>query len=119
MQGASSGPDDWLFAGPHCGPLTAHNWRERVWHPAVKRAGLADPHPTPHALRHTAVALWIAAGVVEPQKLSSYAGHSSAQVTYSIYGHLLPHDAEPVRAALEAIRKAAKAPGSKVVPLRG
>ena len=35
------------------------------------------------------------------------------------YGHLLPHDAEPVRAALEAMRKAAKAPGSKVVPLRG
>ena len=119
MQGASSGPDDWLFAGPHCGALTAHNWRERVWHPAVKSAGLADPQPTPHALRHTAVALWIAAGVVEPLELSSYAGHSSVQVTYSVYGHLLPHDAEPVRAALEAIRKAAKAPGSKVVPLRG
>ena len=57
--------------------------------------------------------------MVEPLKLARYAGHSSVQVTYSVYGHLLPHDAEPVRAALEAMRKAAKAPRSKVVPLRG
>ena len=51
------GAGDWLFAGRRSGAMSPHSWRDRVWRPAVKRAGLADPQPTPHALRHTAVAL--------------------------------------------------------------
>jgi integrase len=42
--------DDWLFAGPHGGPMSPDNWRARVWRPAVERAGLADYTPTPHGL---------------------------------------------------------------------
>lgn len=42
--------------------MSPDNWRARVWRPAVERAGLANLKPTPHALRHTAVALWIGAG---------------------------------------------------------
>jgi len=38
-------------------------FRARVWRPAVKRARLSAPLPTPHALRHAAVSHWIAAGV--------------------------------------------------------
>ncbi len=57
------GLNDWLFTGRDGGPMTPGNWRNRVWAVAVKRAGICDPQPTPHALRHTAVALWIAAGV--------------------------------------------------------
>ena len=103
-------PEDWLFSGKRGAPMDPAVWRARVWRPAVREAELADPLPTPHALRHTAVALWIAAGVTEPLKLARWAGHSSIAVTYGTYGHLLPDDADPTRDALERIRASAARP---------
>jgi integrase len=48
----------------------------------------------PHDLRHTAVALWIAAGA-NPKEVSVRAGHTSVRFTLDRYGHLFPgHDAE-------------------------
>ncbi len=55
-------PDDWLFTGRIGGAMTPGNWRNRTWAAAVTKTRIVDPQPTPHALRHTAVALWIAAG---------------------------------------------------------
>lgn len=101
--------DDLLFTGRHGAPMSPHNWRERCWATAIKRAGLADPQPTPHAMRHTAVSYWIAAGTVEPLKLAMWAGHSGTRMIYELYGHLLPEDANEMREALEAIRDAAVA----------
>jgi len=104
---------DWLFSGTRGAPLDPAVWRARVWRPAVRKAELAEPLPTPHALRHTAVALWIAAGVTEPLKLARWAGHTSIAVTYGTYGHLLPDDADPTRDALERIRENAAQPVGK------
>jgi len=58
-------PDDHLFAGRRGGVMHPNNSRKRIWVPAVVDAGLQDPLPTRHALRHGAVAIWIAAGEVD------------------------------------------------------
>jgi integrase len=55
--------DDWLFGGPKGAALRLSDWRHRVWKPAVSAARLRYPQPTPHPLRHTAIAAWLAAGV--------------------------------------------------------
>ncbi|MGC8628299.1 MAG: tyrosine-type recombinase/integrase, partial [Acidimicrobiales bacterium] len=68
---------------------TAH-WRRDVWRPAVQRAGLVPP-PTPHAMRHTAVALWLRAGA-SMYEASRWAGHASTSTTEQIYGHLVEPD---------------------------
>ena len=93
------GLTDWLFAGRHGGPMSTDTWRARIWRPAVERAGLADPKPTPHALRHTAVALWIGAGA-DRYTVSRWAGHTDASFTERIYGHLWHTDHTETRAAI-------------------
>jgi integrase len=65
---------------------------------APGRPGAAAPHD----LRHTAVALWIAAGA-NPKEVSVRAGHTSVSFTLDRYGHLFPgHDAE-LRNRLDAM----------------
>lgn len=93
------GPDDLLFANPSGTPMRQSNWRRRVWNPAVEAAGIADPKPTPHALRHTAVAAWISAGV-DIFTASRWAGHSSTNITEQIYGHLWKVDHSGTREAI-------------------
>lgn len=105
---AGAGPDDFVWATPTGAALRPKSWRSRVWRPAVIRAGLADPQPTPHTLRHTAVALWIAAGTTDAFKLQRWAGHRSVTTIYRVYGHLLPTDATEERTALTALRTAAR-----------
>lgn len=102
-----SAPIDLVFRGAKGGPLRPHAWRARVWRPAVEAARLASPLPTPHTLRHTAVAHWIAAGV-EPYKLAVFAGHASVSTLYRVYGHLLETDASSERVALAALRSEAR-----------
>jgi hypothetical protein len=56
----------------------------------------------PHDLRHTAVALWIAAGA-NPKEVAVRAGHTSVSFTLDRYGHLFEgHDAE-LRDRLDAM----------------
>jgi integrase len=55
-----------------------------------------------HDLRHTAVALWIAAGA-SPQEVAARAGHTSVSFVLDRYGHLFPgYDAE-LRDRLDAM----------------
>jgi integrase len=118
---AGAGPDDFVWATPTGVPLRPKLWRSRVWRPAVLRAGLVDPQPTPHTLRHTAVALWIAAGTTDAYKLQRWAGHRSVTTIYRVYGHLLPTDATEERTALTALRSEARSRVAerKVIALPG
>jgi integrase len=79
--------DGLVFPAPHGGPVRASLFRRRVWHPAVEAAGLAPLRI--HDLRHTAVALWIAAGA-SPKEIAARAGHTSVATVLDRYGHLLP-----------------------------
>lgn len=56
------------------------NWRRRVFVPAVKRAGLAEPLPTPHDLRHT-FGSWLAGNGVPPIDIMALMGHESLRST--------------------------------------
>jgi Phage integrase family len=53
-----------------------------------------------HDLRHTGVALAIAAGA-HPKAIQSRMGHSSINVTLDRYGHLFPELDEAIAAAFE------------------
>jgi len=58
--GTLGSPEDFVFAGPKGGVLRVSTFRSRFWRSAVIAAGLQGIRI--HDLRHTAVALWIAAG---------------------------------------------------------
>ncbi len=97
-------PGELLYPAPEGGSARASLFRRRVWAPAVERAGLAPLRL--HDLRHTAVALWIAAGAT-PKEIATRAGHTSVSVVLDRYGHLLPGTEERVTDALDAMARAA------------
>jgi integrase len=104
--GAAPGsPTDHLFTAPEGGPVRASGWRRRFWTPAVRGADLEGLRP--HDLRHTAVALWIAAGA-SPNEIAARAGHVSVVTVLDRYGHLLPGGAERVNSALDELAASAR-----------
>jgi integrase len=74
------------------------NGKVAFWTPAVERARLAGLRV--HDLRHTAVALWIAAGA-SVNEIARRAGHTSVVTVLDRYGHLLPGSEDKVTAALD------------------
>lgn len=62
------------------------NFRNRIFRPALKRAGL-PLSITPHSLRHTFASECIAQGLPITQ-ISTFLGHSSNQTTMTIYAHV-------------------------------
>jgi integrase len=72
--------------------------------PAVEDAGLAPLRL--HDLRHTAVAMWIAAGA-SPNEVAARAGHTSVTTVLNVYEHLLPGAGERVTDTLDAMARAA------------
>jgi len=76
------------------------NFRNRYWKPALKRAGM-DPSFRIHDQRHTAISLWIKAGI-NPKDVSVHAGHTSVAFTLDKYGHLYPDNGDAFLLALDA-----------------
>ena len=62
------------------------NFRNRIFKPALERAGLSPEH-TPHSLRHTFASECIAAGLPDAQ-IAYFLGHSNPQTTRMIYAHI-------------------------------
>jgi integrase len=98
--------DDLVFSAPEAGPLRIGSWRRRFWRPAVGDVGLEGL--TPHALRHTAVALWIAAGAT-PKEVATRAGHASVSRVLDLYGHLYEESGERLTERLEAVFRSSDA----------
>ncbi len=99
-------PEDLVFTAPEGGPVSLNVWRRRFWVPATKAAGLG--HLRPHDLRHTAVALWIAAGA-HPKEVAVRAGHTSVSFTLDRYGHLFPGSEEVLNDSLDALAQRGRA----------
>ena len=93
-------PNSHVFTAPNGGPLRIPSFRARFWVPATKAAGLEGLRI--HDLRHTAVALWIAAGAT-PKEVAVRAGHTSVSFTLDRYGHLYPESDTTLRDRLEAL----------------
>jgi integrase len=106
--------DAWVFTADRGRVLRPSNSRVKVW----RAAGLAPLRP--HDLRHTAVALWIAAGA-NPKEVSVRAGRTSVAFTLDRYGHLFPGHDEERRDRLDAMHaKGLQAvPGGTMVDLPG
>jgi integrase len=64
-------------------PIGAHNWRRRVWRPAVDRAGVSA---TPHTLRHSLASLLFERGHTAAQ-VAAWLGHQDPSFTLRTYVH--------------------------------
>jgi integrase len=100
----SGSADDLVFMGPQGGTLRLATFRHRIWRPATRAAGLDGLRI--HDLRHTAVALWIAAGA-NPKEVAARAGHTSVSFTLDRYGHLYP---TPIRRSGTAWTRCMRSP---------
>jgi integrase len=80
---ASDGDEGLVFTGPTGAPLRRGNFRQRVWVPALRSAGLPAVHF--HDLRHTGNTLTAAAGA-NLRELMDRMGHSSTRAAL-IYLH--------------------------------
>jgi integrase len=107
-------PDSYVFTAPQGGPLRIIAFRNRVWRPATNAAGLEGLRI--HDLRHTAVALWIAAGA-SPKEVATRAGHTSVSFTLDRYGHLYPEADTLLRDRLDALHATARPTEGAVVEL--
>jgi integrase len=101
------GGDAPVFAGAGGGTLRAAAWRRRFWTPAVQAADLAPLRV--HDTRHTAVALWIAAGA-NPKQIASWAGHTSVAVVLDRYGHLFEGHESAVLSRLDTFAECVSVP---------
>lgn len=75
------------------------HWLEDVWRPAVQRARLPEPQPTPHDLRHT-FGSWLAEAGVPATQIAALMGHKSLRSTER-YTHATEARFDQARAALE------------------
>jgi integrase len=98
--GTPKDPESYVFRTGSGGPVAHGNFRHRIFEPATKRAKLVPP-PTPHDLRHTAVALAIQAGA-HPKAIQEMCGHSSITVSLDVYGSLFPTQQDALAAAVSA-----------------
>jgi integrase len=104
------GPDGLVFVNQQKNPV-GHSFRHNVWLPACEKVGLArrtGPRsivdaPTWHSLRHTHVAICVAAGL-HPKQIQHRLGHSSISVTLDRYGHLMAGLDDAAALQIDALR---------------
>jgi integrase len=89
-----------VFPAPAGGALKYHNWRKRVWAPAIGSLGLTGFRF--HDLRHTH-ASWLIDQGVDIVKVSKRLGHSRPSTTVNIYAHLIDVDESEIIDTLEAM----------------
>lgn len=92
-------PDESLvFTSPTGTRVRYDNWIRRVWYPALRKAQLADPQPTPHDLRHT-YGSWLGEKGVPPSQIAALMGHAGLR-SVERYIHATEARFEQARAAL-------------------
>jgi integrase len=74
----------WLFSTPNGTIIRSNNFRDRVWRPMLKKAGLR--YRTIHATRHTFATRLITEGAPLTY-VQKQLGHSSIQITVDLYFH--------------------------------
>lgn len=86
-----------VFAAPEGGPIDDGNFRDRIWYPAVKAAGIR--RFPPKIMRHTA-ASWLVMDGVPLYHVQHLLGHESFATTQR-YAHLAPDAHDKVRESWE------------------
>lgn len=90
--------EGFLFTTELGEPIRHTSFSERVWRPAVKRAGLSGD--TMHALRHFYASLLIRHGE-SVKTVQARLGHASAAETLDTYSHLWPDSDDRTREAVD------------------
>lgn len=83
--------DALVFTGSQGGPMFRATFSQQVWQRAAKEAGLQGV--TFHTLRHSFVAILVAAGC-NVREVSEWAGHHSVAFTLTRYGGLFEDDTD-------------------------
>ena len=109
--------DDLVFTAPAGGPLF-RAFTQTVLRPAVQRAGLDDI--TFHGLRHSFVAILVAAGC-NVREVSEWAGHNSVAFTLTRYGGLFEDGSDAAVDRLDALLAPPRSgpPAASAQALRG
>lgn len=94
-----------VFTAPEGGPVDDGNFRDRVWYPAIERAGVR--RFPPKVMRHTA-ASWLVMDGVPLYDVQHLLGHESFRTTER-YAHLAPDAHDRVLKSW-----ASRAPGARV-----
>jgi integrase len=95
--------DAHVFTGPDGAPLEYSNWRQRVWIPACRAAGLEGLRF--HDLRRTNLTALVLDGA-DPKTVQARAGHSDPRLTLAVYA----------QATTEGDRRAADRLGERFLP---
>jgi site-specific recombinase XerD len=101
---AAKAPDDVVFSAPRDGVLRIRNFRRAGFEPAASAAGLDGL--APHAMRHKAASLAIAAGA-SAKVVQTMLGHKWATMTLDLYGHLFADQLDELADAMDSARIAA------------
>jgi integrase len=80
-----TGELDLVFPNERGGLWHTSNWRNRVWHPTLRRAGLRRIRI--HDARHTFASLLISSGA-DVVTVARRLGHANPSVTLDVYSHL-------------------------------
>jgi integrase len=99
LEFADGSSDAMVFTAPGGGPLF-RAWGRTLLRPAAIRANLHDI--TFHGLRHSFVAIMVAAGC-NVREVSEWAGHNSVAFTLTRYGGLFEDGADAAVDRLDAL----------------
>lgn len=94
---AQPGNDGLVFPNAAGKPISASSFQTAYFTKARQAAGVSCRF---HDLRHTSVALAIAAGA-HPKAIQARMGHTSINVTLDRYGHLFPELDEAIAEAFD------------------
>jgi integrase len=97
--GAGRGGEDLLFGRTAHDPFVPSTVRNRAL-AAWEAAGGLEPI-TLHECRHTFASMLIHAGV-NPKAIQEFMGHSTIEMTFDRYGHLMPGSRDEARACVDA-----------------
>lgn len=110
-------PNDLVFTNSRGNHWNQHTFLRDTWPAILADAGLwkgPRKSPTPHWLRHMAVAVLAAAGL-QPQDIQRYIGHEDISTTMGTYGGMLGGVPADVAAKADAILSGRGAHGPLVV----
>lgn len=91
-----------VFRASRGGAIWGSSYHYRVWGPACVAAGVINPRPRLHDLRHTH-ASWLLEQGVSIEQVQDQLGHEHLETTRKVYGSLQP----AMRATLQAASTAA------------
>lgn len=87
-QGAPAVGEDYVFTGAEGGLLNPNWLRDRVWYPALKKAGLR--RRTMYQTRHSFASNALAAGEA-PSWVAAMLGHTTPEMLFTVYARYIPN----------------------------